>query len=203
MSKKLFRSAPLALAFFSALILLLGGAAFADEPKPLPLQTQKCARCHSDFASEEGVLTGEFQSLSNKAKSMQVQVNDTMMIVKFTDDTDVDNVKELKDLKKPIPVKVYYDKKGDDLIATHVVAKPVIKVPPEQLVSVEEMQKLVAEGPEKGDYVLVDSRPGAAYTEGHIPGAVSIPFPKLLDLAEKKLPKDKNKRIIFYCGGFR
>ena len=203
MSKKFSWSAPLALATFSALILLLGGAAFADAPKPQPLQTKKCARCHSDFAEEKDVLTGEFQSRSNKAKSIQVKVNDAMLVIKYTDDTEVDNVKEIKDLKKPIPVKVYYDKKGDDLIATQIVAKPVIKVPEEQLVSVEEMQKLVAEGPEKGDFALVDSRPGAAFNEGHIPGAISIPFPKLLDLAEKKLPKDKNKRIIFYCGGFR
>ncbi len=192
-----------ALAVLTCFILLPGAVAFADEAKPGPLQTTKCAKCHTDFAQEENVLTGEFQSLSNKAKSIQVEVNDKMMVVKFTDDTDVDNVKELKDLKQPIPIKVYFDKKGEDLIATHVVAKPVIKVPEDQLVSVPEMEKMVAEGPEKGNFVLVDSRPGAAYQEGHISGAISIPFPKLLDLAEKKLPKDKNKLFVFYCGGFR
>lgn len=50
------------------------------------------------------------------------------------------------------------------------------------------------------DFVLVDSRPSNVYAEGHINGAINIPdseFDKFKDL----LPKDKDKMIIFYCGG--
>ena len=202
MIKTLIPACRLALAMVLGVTFSFAAGALAEAPKPNPMLTKKCLRCHGDVAKEENVLTGEFQSRSNKAKSIQVQVNDTMQVVKFTDDTDVDNVENIKALKKPIPVKVYYEIKDGDMVATHIVAKPVIKVPENQLVDVKAMEKYVAEGPEKGNFTLVDSRPPVAFQEGHIPGAVSIPFPKLLDLADR-LPKDKNKLIIFYCGGFR
>ena len=87
-------------------------------------------------------------------------------------------------------------------MATKIVAKPKIEVPEEQLMDVKELSKLVAQGPEKGVYMLVDSRPGIKFQSGHIPGAVSIPFPKMQKMKDK-LPKDKNTQVIFYCEGFR
>ncbi len=53
------------------------------------------------------------------------------------------------------------------------------------------------------DMVLIDSRPKRKkFDQGHIPGAVSIPdsqFAKMTD----QLPQDKNKMLVFYCGGFQ
>ena len=60
----------------------------------------------------------------------------------------------------------------------------------------------MAKGPDKGNFMLIDSRPPIRYFEGHIPGAVMMPFPKMPDMMGK-LPKDKNTPLIFYCGGFR
>jgi rhodanese-related sulfurtransferase len=55
----------------------------------------------------------------------------------------------------------------------------------------------------KTDIVLIDSRPKRKkYDKGHIPTAISIPdmqFDKLTD----ELPQDKNKLLVFYCGGFK
>ena len=55
----------------------------------------------------------------------------------------------------------------------------------------------------KADMVVVDARPKRKkYDKGHIPTAISIPdsqFDKLKD----QLPEDKNKLLIFYCGGFK
>jgi rhodanese-related sulfurtransferase len=54
----------------------------------------------------------------------------------------------------------------------------------------------------KADVVIVDSRPKRAkYDKGHIPTAISIPDSKF-DKLKGKLPQDKNKPVIFYCGGF-
>ncbi|MDK2822919.1 MAG: hypothetical protein PWQ67_1944 [Clostridia bacterium] len=50
------------------------------------------------------------------------------------------------------------------------------------------------------DFVLVDARPKAKYDEGHIPGAINIPFDEW-DKYNKLLPEDKEKPIYFYCGG--
>jgi len=58
-----------------------------------------------------------------------------------------------------------------------------------------------AQIPPRKDVMIIDSRPAARrYDNGHIPGAVNIPdsqFEKLKD----RLPEDKNKLLIFYCGG--
>ena len=162
----------------------------------------KCLKCHADYKDMENVVAGDFASLSNKAKSFQVDVGSKTQILKFTPETQVANVDAIKDLKKPVPVLVTYEQKGTDLVARKITAKPVFKVPPEQLVSVEEMEALVAKGPEKGGYTLVDSRPPNLYREGRIPSAINIPFPKMPEMMGK-LPTDKNQLVIFYCEGMR
>ena len=53
------------------------------------------------------------------------------------------------------------------------------------------------------DMVLVDSRPKRAkFDKGHIPTAISIPDSQF-DKLKGQLPKDKNKLLVFYCGGFK
>lgn len=123
-------------------------------------------------------------------------------MIKYTPETKVANVPNIKALKKSLPIRVHFKRVGQDRVATEIVAKPKMKVPKEQLMSTEELEKLVALGSEKGDYTLVDSRPGIKYEAGHIPTAISIPFPKMQQLRER-LPKDKNRLLIFYCEGFR
>ncbi|MCK8825471.1 rhodanese-like domain-containing protein [Fuchsiella alkaliacetigena] len=50
------------------------------------------------------------------------------------------------------------------------------------------------------DFVIVDSRPESAYNEGHINGAINIPDAEF-EARSDLLPEDKDKKIIFYCGG--
>jgi hypothetical protein len=167
----------------------VGGVLAAEAPKNIV--AKKCMACHKEYKDMADIVAGDFNSLSNKANSMT-----------FTAETTVKNVAEIKKLKSPIPVRVHYKRVGEDLVATQIVAKPEIKVPQEQLVSTEEMEKLVAMGPDKGNFTLIDSRPGIKYQEGHIPGAISIPFPKMGEMKDK-LPPDKNRLLVFYCEGFR
>lgn len=166
------------------------------------LVAKRCLACHTDYKNMPDIAAGEFDSLSNKAKTFQVTLEGQKHLFKFSGDTEVVNAEGMKGLKAPVPVRVHFTTVGSDFVATKVVAKPKIKVPGEQLVSTEEMEKLVAMGPEKGNFTLVDSRPEVKFNEGHIPGAISIPFPKMSELSAR-LPKDKNARIIFYCEGFR
>ena len=175
----------------------------AGEKSPFgPMVSKSCTNCHADYKKMTDIVAGDFQSLSNKAMSIQVKVGDNMQVVKFNPETTVKNVPGIKDLKKPIPVRVKVIKKGTDLVAVSIVAKPKIKVDESQLMSTAQLTKLIAEGPEKGKYTLVDSRPGIRYQEGHIPTAISIPFPEMGKLKDR-LPEDKNSLLVFYCGGVR
>ncbi|MFC1884454.1 rhodanese-like domain-containing protein [Thermodesulfobacteriota bacterium] len=189
-------------ALILAVFVVLPGGVVGKDSQPGSMVSQKCLKCHADFKKMTDIVAGDFQSRSNKAKSMQIKIGDTMQVVKYTSDTTVKNVPDIKALKKPIPVRVKVKKAGSDLVAVSIVAKPKMKVAEDQLMSTSGLVKLVAQGPEKGKYTLVDSRPGIRYMEGHIPTSISIPFPKMGEL-KGKLPKDKDGLLIFYCGGVR
>ena len=47
-------------------------------------------------------------------------------------------------------------------------------------------------------YIIIDARTQEEYDEGHIPGAILIPYGEIADRAEKELP-DKNQLILVYC----
>jgi len=70
------------------------------------------------------------------------------------------------------------------------------------LVTYEEL-KAYATIPVRDDVLLIDARPTRKkYDIGHIPGSINIPntfFAKMMD----RLPADKNKLLIFYCGGLK
>jgi hypothetical protein len=194
-------SYPILAALLAAALLPLLGAPGVRAGEKARVH-QSCLNCHTEFKDQENLVAGELNSRSLKAKSMSITVDGDVEVVKFTDQTKVENIDKIKSLQKPIPVAVYYEQKGPDRVATLVKAKPKIQVPDKQLIGVEELAKLVAMGPKKGNFTLFDSRPPIRYNEGHIPGSVSLPFPampKKMDM----LPKDKNALLVFYCGGFR
>ena len=47
-------------------------------------------------------------------------------------------------------------------------------------------------------YVILDTRTQEEYDEGHIPGAILIPYDEILEKAETMLT-DKNQLILVYC----
>ena len=47
-------------------------------------------------------------------------------------------------------------------------------------------------------YIILDARERDEYDEGHIPGAVLIPYGEIADRAENELP-DKDQLILVYC----
>ncbi len=49
--------------------------------------------------------------------------------------------------------------------------------------------------------LVIDSRVGAEYSEGHIPTAVSIPAPTMARHRDK-LPNERNYPLVFYCNGW-
>ena len=47
-------------------------------------------------------------------------------------------------------------------------------------------------------YIILDAREQHEYDEGHIPGAILIPYGEIADRAENELP-DKDQLILVYC----
>jgi hypothetical protein len=176
-------------------LMLPAAPASANKPNTM----QSCQACHQP---EGKVIRGKSVNTSEKFGTIQIDVGPLVWIVKTNKETVIKGAESLSAITKDKEIAITY--KGDDKnpIATNISVKQPFKLPEEKLVSVEEMKALVAKGPEKGDYTLIDSRPATAYAEGHLPSAVSVPFPALQKQKEAVLPADKNSRIIFYCGGF-
>ena len=50
----------------------------------------------------------------------------------------------------------------------------------------------------QSNYIILDTRTQEEYDEGHIPGAILIPYDEILQKAESVLT-DKNQLILIYC----
>lgn len=66
-------------------------------------------------------------------------------------------------------------------------------------ITIPELETLLASD---RDFTLIDARPKGAYDFTHIPGAISIPVELLKKQDITLLPEDKNRTLVFYCGGF-
>lgn len=182
----------IALAAALWLCIALGTAMAADAEKPTIAAI--CKQCH---APEKGVLRGTLGNVSMKARTIQLQVGPAVWLVKFEDETKLTGAEALNEIPSDKEIAIAIFEKDGDLYASAVSVKPPASIPEEKLIKLE---ALVASMEAKGEFVLVDSRPGPRYLEGHIPGAISIfdgEFDKNLD----KLPKQKDTLLIFYCGG--
>jgi len=163
-----------------------------------PTTAAPCKQCHQPA---DNVIRGTLVSVSEKFRTVNVAVGSLVWVVKFGDDLKLSGAEKLSAIPKEKEIGVTFTGNEKTPYAVSLSVKPPAKVAPEKLVSVEEMVKLTARGPVDGNYVLIDSRPAPRYLEGHIPHAVSLPLDKFDALKDKVLPKEKDKLIIFYCGG--
>ncbi|NJD55831.1 MAG: rhodanese-like domain-containing protein [Nitrospirae bacterium] len=192
-------------------VMLIGsiGTSFAEKPTVL----QPCVQCHK---AEKSVIRGTLVSVTEKFRTINVQVGQKLVwVISYGDDLKLIGAEKLSAVPKDKEIGVTFTGDEKKPYAVSLSVKPPAKVAQEKLVSLEEMTKLIAEGPEKGNYVLIDSRPAARFNEGHLPYAVSLDNAKFdtpinaeeakkevpLTFKDTALPKQKDKLVIFYCGG--
>ncbi len=143
------------------------------------------------------VYKGKIVGMSKKAKTISIEVGKgdkaKTIMVKFDSKT-----KGLEFAKKGEAAIITWEKRGSDQFAT--VVKPKLAKLPEGVTEIKpkEMKKLLDN---KTDLVLVDSRPSKRYAQSHLPTAVSIPVNEFKVKSLEFLPKEKDKPIVFYCGG--
>lgn len=177
-------------------LLLVPGTLLAKDAKPKVLKP--CMQCHTD--DTENDIRGRLGSVSMKAETLKVDTGGGSWLVNFDDETTLTGAEALNKIESGKEVLVTYRQEDGLLIADSVDVKPPAELDPALLIKLEELAPLVAMGPEKGEFTIVDARPGKLFIEGHIPGAISIydaQFDKNLD----KLPKNKDNLLVFYCGG--
>jgi len=87
-------------------------------------------------------------------------------------------------------------------------AKPAGPVMPAgvTVISTEALKALVDKGPEAGNYLLFDSRPAGRFHAATIPTSQNLTDTEMVKLDQEgkvasRLGEDKNKLLIFWCGG--
>ena len=181
--------------FVLSIALLLEQPAVADSKKPTILKP--CMQCHED---EPGYLRGRLKSVSRKAKTFQVFMGLTSWQLTFDNNTELNGAKKVNKIGKNKEIGVAFEQRGKVLVATAIDVKQPADIPQSWVITTEEMTRLVAMGPKAGNFSLFDARPGKVFHESHIPGAISN-YDAQFDKNLHKLPKNKNKLLIFYCGG--
>ena len=186
--------------------VLAAGTAAAQAPAPAakPTIPQVCLTCHK---AQPNALQGIYENVAFKSQSLQLKIDANTEIVRFDPKTlkVVDGgvakpAEALRDLPKNREARIDYVERDGAKLATQISFKGPIKIAPEKLSNYDEVAALVAQGPEKGGYTLIDSRPLPRVQEGTIPTAINLPYPAW-DKFVDRLPQDKARRVIFFCQG--
>jgi len=164
-----------------------------------------CKKCHT---AEADTVRGNLGTVSPDFNTLQVKVGKNLIwIVNYDDKTSVVNgdktsgAESIKDLPKNKEISINYSGGESKPLATEIIVKQPYKVPEDQKITNDEVAKLVSMGPEKGQYTLIDARPTGAFLGGHIPTAISLPFDSFEENCSVVLPQDKDRLLVFYCGG--
>ncbi|TAN38979.1 MAG: rhodanese-like domain-containing protein [Nitrospirae bacterium] len=184
------------LVVLSLFLVFVGMASRADAAKPTTAAA--CKQCHPPV---DDVVRGTFFGVSEKFRTIQVSVGSLIWVIKYGDDLKLTGADKITAIPKEKEIGVKFSGGEKTPYAVSLDVKPPAKVAPEKLVSTGELLKLIAAGPEKGKFTLLDSRPAPRYVEGHIPFALSLPQPAFDKLKDTVLPKEKDRLLIFYCGG--
>jgi rhodanese-related sulfurtransferase len=189
-NRKFFHLLPLCV----MLAILVGGCAATQKNE----ETQGPPAKEAARAAGPLMYEGEIALISERANSMSIIVGKgdaaKTMVVKYDDKT-----KGMGQAAKGRAAKVFYEILGDkEAYATEVQLK-LAKLPEgiTEIKTAELAQAVKAHA----KLALYDSRPKGRYDQGHLPGAISLPLPKLEEKQAAALPKDKNTPLVFYCGG--
>ncbi len=186
--KRFSKFIPLAVMF----ALLTYGCAQTDTGK-------QAAKAPAPAAQKQqaNVYKGKVVGKSNKAKSISIKFGKgdkaKTVMVKFDD-----NTKGVEHAVKGHAAIIAYEMRNGEPWAT--VIKPKLAKLPEGVTEIKtpDMMKLMQS---KEDFLLIDARPGKRYAAGHMAGAVSLSVPDYKAKAASVLPKDKDRHLVFYCGG--
>ncbi len=143
------------------------------------------------------VYKGKIVGKSKKAKTISIEVGKgdkaRTMMVKFNSST-----KGLEHAARGKAAIITWEMQGSDKVAT--IIKPKLAKLPQGVAEIkaEDVKKLLDQ---EADFVLVDCRPAKPYNQAHLPGAVSIPVDRMSAKDPELLPADRDKLLVFYCGG--
>jgi len=158
-----------------------------------------CAECHKE---EVNVIRGLIKAGTQGDDTFSVQVGGDVWSVKYDKNTKLKKLNSIKQLGNDEAVRVKFKDDGSTVYAEEISYKPTLGfISPEMVIEIDELATILKKDPQSANYALFDVRGIADFQEGHVPGAVALPFYRLNHFKDR-LPKDKNTLIITYCNGY-
>lgn len=182
---------------FGLLLLSFVMTGCAGQKSADPAASKAAAKEAALVAKEVKNYKGIVGDVSKKAKTISIAVGPEgkteSMLVLFDDKT-----KGIEFAKKGDSVTIVYAMRDQQPVAVSI--KPNLAKLPEGVSEIKtvELQGLVDS---KADLVLIDSRPESRYAQSHLPGAISVSVEKMAKEMAAALPKEKDRMLVFYCGG--
>lgn len=161
-----------------------------------------CAQCHK---SENNVIWGTVVPGSQFIKEgfFKVDTGGTVWDVSYDKNTKLKKFRTARELPNDEGIMIKVAKiNGNQIYAEEISYKPSYKFKnPDDVILIGEVWELIKNSPPKdGDWMLFDARGYDNYIEGHLPGAVLLPYYEMAAYMDR-LPKDKNTLIVSYCRG--
>lgn len=159
-----------------------------------------CTECHK---ADSNTIWGLLRAGSQEKARFDIETDKDVWHVSYDKSTKLNKLQSLKQLRdeEAVMIKVR-STKWDVVYAEEVRYKPNLKFKPaEMVIEIDDMMNILKKDPEEANYVLYDVRGYGDYLEGHIPGAVSLPYYRFGHFKDR-LPKDRNTHIITYCNGY-
>jgi hypothetical protein len=161
---------------------------------------RNCKGCHS---AGENTIWGLLRAGSQKEGSFEVVVDGTLWHVTYDKNSRLKKLQSIKQLRNEEAVMVRYRNAGaGNVYALEVRYKPNLSfIPADAVMEIGDLVNLLKQDPDEANYILFDARGVGDYNEGHIPGAVSLPYYRFNHF-KNRLPKDKNTLIVMYCNSY-
>ena len=148
-----------------------------------------------DDTTVKKVFSGKVLKKSNRTRTISLEVvtprGPAVLTIGFTDTTrGIDHAVQDK------MVIITANGPKDNLLAT--VVKPDLSgfTAGVAEIKVKKIKNMISDD---DDFMLIDSRPSAAYAAGHLVGAVSLPSCTMRQNLNR-LPEKKSRLLVFYCG---
>jgi rhodanese-related sulfurtransferase len=177
-----------------AAVLVLGATVEACAAKPTI--GQPCAQCHTRAPD---VLRGTLGARSEKFSTINVNVGNIVWVIKYDANTAVEGADSISSILRDRAVAVAFTGDVKTAKATAVSVKQPYTLPEGRSVGESYVQEMAFKG---ATGYIIDSRPMTEYLEGHIPGAVSLPYETFDRDYDRVLPRQKDSLLVFYSGGF-
>jgi rhodanese-related sulfurtransferase len=141
---------------------------------------------------------GKVKSVAATASVLSVLVEGRgVVVVRWDKSTALVNAREAKEIK---PDELVVVEPGADGAPARTITRVVARIPEGiRSLKTDEVASMLAMRDRRA--LLIDARPATRFAEGHIPGAISIPWPDLEKQGPALLPKDRSTPLVFYCGG--